>query len=92
MGVMFSAVLICLFVFLFVCLSVSSIAQSYEWIVMKFYGGVWDGKRNKWLHFGSDSDHHVASPTQPLLNKLWADFDEIFRIAVQWYNEQLIKF
>ena len=28
----------------FVCLSVSNITQYHEWIVMKFYGWVWDGK------------------------------------------------
>ena len=25
---------------------------------MKFYRGVQDGKSNKWLDFGSDSDHN----------------------------------
>ena len=34
----------------------------------------------------------VQSEIWPLLNKIWADFDEIFRIALQWYKEQLIKF
>ena len=29
---------------------------------MKFYGGVWGGKMNKFLDFGSDPDHHVDYP------------------------------
>ena len=29
-------------------------------IVMKFYGRVWGGQRNKWLDFGSDPDHDLA--------------------------------
>ena len=34
----------------------------------------------------------VQLEIQSLLNKLWAEFDEIFRIAQQWYQEQLIEF
>ena len=34
----------------------------------------------------------VQSEIWPLLNKLQADFDEIFRIALQCYMEQLSKF
>ena len=34
----------------------------------------------------------VQSEIRPLLSKLWADFDEIFWIALQWYEEQLMKF
>ena len=41
--------------FLLVCLSVSKInSKRYIWIVIKFYGGVRGGKRNKWLNFGFD--------------------------------------
>ena len=29
---------------------------------MKFYGGVQDGKRNKWLNFGGDMDHYADCP------------------------------
>ena len=59
---------------------------------MKFYGGVRGVKRNKWLDFGSDLDHHADFPIgQRLLNKLWAGFHEIFRIALQWYKEQFLS-
>ena len=34
----------------------------------------------------------VQSESWPLPNKLSADFDEMFRIALQQYKEQLIKF
>ena len=34
----------------------------------------------------------AQSEIRPLLNKLWVDFDEIFGIALQSYNGQLIKF
>ena len=50
--VMFSVVLVCLSVCLFVCEQYDS--NSYEQIAMKFYGGVWGGKLNKWLNFGGD--------------------------------------
>ena len=36
--------------------------KSYERIAMKFYGGIWDGKRNKWLDFGTNPDHHADCP------------------------------
>ena len=52
---------------LFVCLSVTNITQSHERIV-KFYEGVWGGKRNvikTWWQSGSHADcpiknHNVA--------------------------------
>ena len=47
-------------------------------------------KKNKWLNF--DGMLTAQSKIRPLLNKLWSDFDDIFRIAQQWYLEQLIKF
>ena len=54
---MFSETFVCLFV----CLSVSNITKkSYERIAMKFYGGVWGGKRNKQLNVGGDLDHNPA--------------------------------
>ena len=61
---------------------------------MKFYGGIWGGKRNERLDSVGDLDDHADCPIGNLAitQKLWADFDEIFRIALQWCNEQLIKF
>ena len=35
---------------------------------------------------------NVQSEIWPLLYKLRADFDEIFKIALQWYMEQFIRF
>ena len=34
----------------------------------------------------------AQSEFRPLLSKSWDDFNEIFRTALQWYKEQLIKF
>ena len=34
----------------------------------------------------------APSEIKPLLNKIWADFDKIFKITLQLYREQLIKF
>ena len=51
--IMFSG--FCLFVFL----SVKNI--KCKRIAMQFYGGVWGGRRNKRLDFGSDFDHDPAS-------------------------------
>ena len=36
---------------LFVCKHYS---ESYEWVVMTFYDGVWGGKRKIWLNLGGD--------------------------------------
>ena len=60
---------------------------------MKFFGIVQGGKRNKlWdLVAIRITMLNVLSEIWPLVNKLWADFDKIVRIAVQWYKEQLIK-
>ena len=44
-----------MFVVAFVCL-LASLLIHYERIVMKFHGGVWGGKRNKWLNFGGKKD------------------------------------
>ena len=33
----------------------------YKLIVLTFYGGVLDGKRNKLLNYGGDLDHHADS-------------------------------
>ena len=46
-------------------------------MAMKLYGGFYDGKKNKLLDFGSDSDHHADCPirypaiTQQILNGFW---------------------
>ena len=46
-----------------VCLSASNITKkSCEWIAVKFYGGVRDGKRNTWLNFGKYPDHNSDYP------------------------------
>ena len=41
---------VCLSVCLLACLShcKQHYLNSYEWIVVNFYGGVWGGKKNKW--------------------------------------------
>ena len=61
---------------------------------MKFYGGVGvvTGTSDKILVAILITMLTVQSEIWPLLNKLWTDFDEIFRISLQWYKEQLIKF
>ena len=61
---------------------------------MKFYEEVGGSKRNKWFDFGSDLDRHANCPIeiQPLLNTLWADFDEMFNLTLHWSKEQLIIF
>ena len=47
----------------------------YKWIVVKFYGEVRGGKRNKWPDFGSNLDHHAdrlienLAITQQIMNK-----------------------
>ena len=51
---------------------------------MKFYGVVQSDNRNRWLNF-------QQTEIQPLLKKLPADFEEIFRKALQWYKERLIE-
>ena len=44
---------------------------------MKFYGGVWGGKRNKGLNFGSHLDHHAdfrienLDITQQIMTGFW---------------------
>ena len=75
-----------------------SITKSYEWIAMKFCGGIQGGKRNKWSSFGAElaviqiTMLTVQSEIQSLLNKLWGDFDEIFRIALQWHKGNWLNF
>ena len=73
--IMFSVVLVCLFV--------SNITQkSYERIAMKFYGEVRGGKRNKWLNVGSDPDDHADYPTgnsaitQQSMSRFWWNFQD----------------
>ena len=49
----------------------------------KLYGGVLGGKRNKWLNFGGNPDHHADSPvghstiTEQIMNRLWWNFQDI---------------
>ena len=62
--IMFSVVVVDLFVFPFV--SYQHYAKFYEWIAMKFYGGARDGKKNRWLNFCGDLDHHADYPTRNL--------------------------
>ena len=44
---------------------------------MKFDGGVWDGKWNKWLGFGSNPDHYAdcsignKAITQQIVKGVW---------------------
>ena len=57
---------------------------------MKFHGGVRGARNNKWLNFSGDPDYHndwpIGNPPLGLLAKLAADFDEIFKIALQGYQ------
>ena len=63
---------------------------------MKLYGEVQDGKRNKWLSVGGDPDHHagclIGNPTitQQIYERIFKVKN--FKIALQWYTEQLINF
>ena len=52
---------------------------------MKFYGGVWGGKRksDKILIAIQITVLTFQLEIQPLLNKLWAGYKEIFRVALQ---------
>ena len=62
---------------------------------MKVYGGVQGDKRNKWINFGGDPDHHADCPTRNLAitQQIMTRFiDAIFRIALQWYKEQMMIF
>ena len=49
---------------------------------MKFYAGVWGGKRNKWSDFSSDPDHHADSPIgnpaiiQQITSGFWLNFED----------------
>ena len=58
--VMFLIMLVYLSICLFVCLQHYS--ENYERIAMKFYEVVQGDRRNKWLNFGGDLDHHADSP------------------------------
>ena len=76
---------------LFVCL-LATLLKNYM-NGMKFYGGVWGGKGNKWLVLVAIQIAMLTAQSEirPLLNKWWTDLDGIFRIALQWYKEQLIN-
>ena len=60
------------------CLFVSNMTQKV--VVMKSYGGVQGGKRNKWLNIGGDGDHHADCPignlaiTQQIMSVFWLNF------------------
>ena len=71
-------------IFLSVCLFVCSTLLKKLQITMKFYGGIRGGKRHKWLDLVVIQITMLAAQSEiwPILNKLWMDFDEIFRIAL----------
>ena len=79
-----------------VCLSVSNITklQNYEQIGGTFMvgSGMVEGIGDKILVAIQTTMLTTQSEILPLLNKLWLDFDETFRIGLQWYKEQLINF
>ena len=67
--------------------------------MIKISGYVRNGKRQKWLDFGSDSDHclDLLDPWNVIfkerkLKNLWRDFDEIFRICPKWDKELVMRF
>ena len=88
-----------------VCLSISNITQKViegmqkaMWIEKqkeckeKFYAAVWDGKKNAQILVVIHITMLIVQLEMwPLLNKLWVHFYEIFRIALQWYKQQLSK-
>ena len=49
-----------LYVFLSVCLPVSNITKQVMNVLQWIFWEVRGGKRNKWLHFGSNPDHNPA--------------------------------
>ena len=57
------------------------------------YGGVQDCKRNKWLSFGLDLDHHADCPigneviSQQIMSRFWSEFQE----SSTMIKKQLIK-
>ena len=60
---------------------------------MKFYGGVRGGKKNKWLYFGSNLDHHADCPmgnptiTQQIMSGFWWNFqDSSTGVRNNWLN------
>ena len=70
----------------FVCLSfflsVRNIIQKSWTNWGEIYGGVSGGERNKWLDFGSDSDHHADCPignlaiTQQIMSGFWWNYQD----------------
>ena len=80
-------------VFLSVFLSVTNITKKkYNEIAMKLYGGVQGAKRNvvRFLVAFRITMLTVQSEIQSLFKQL-VDFEEIFRIALQWCKEKLIE-
>ena len=82
----------------FVCLSVNSITgKTYEWIVVKFYGGIQGGKRNKWINFGGDLDHCTDCPigkqaiSQQIISKFWCNFQDSSAMMQETIDFKLLK-
>ena len=81
------------------CVCVQDSSKTYGQILMKFSGYVWEGKRMKWLNFGSDPDHYMdlLDPCNVIfkdryLKKVWMDFDDIFSKWPKWCEERVIRF
>ena len=91
-----SEALVCFSVYFFACQSVCLFATLFK----KFFNGLqWNFM--KWSGVVKGTSYYILvvieitmltaqSEIHPLLHTLWADFDEIFRIALQWYKVQLI--
>ena len=79
--VMFSVAFVCLsFCLLAKLLNISQkVLNGLRWNFMAGSGG---GKRNKWLNFGDDSDHHADCPirnptiTQQIMSRFWWNFQD----------------
>ena len=86
----------CCLSFYFFWLLAILLKKSCKMVAMTFYGVVWGGKRNRWLNFwwwsrspcrlSNQKSEHISTQL------LQANFDEIFRIALQFCKEKLIKF
>ena len=76
---------------MFVCLPVYYITQKY--CVMKLYGGVRGGKRNKSLNLGGDPGHHADCPIGNLAilltnyKQIWMNFQDSSAVIQETINE-----
>ena len=73
-----------------VCLLVT-LLKKYEQVAMKFYGWVrGDNRKN----FSGTLDHyaHCSIRNPAIIQQVWVDFNEIFRITKQRYKKQFIRF